>query len=223
MSNIADKNKIRELLALRNFGGIIAWAESKRSPQRVMFSLALDADELTAWRAIEAMGKIAAMESRKDLERIRDMVRRLLWLMNDESGGLGWRSPELIGEILVNVPVLIDDFGGLLPAYFKEEPFERGTYLAVARIASINPKIYGENVDQLKESLSNPDPAIKCHAVAALYAIDEKLGQSIAKKLENDTSPVTLYDFNSGNLIATTVRQYVSQISDPDQTSEQAA
>ena len=93
------KTAVREILADRDFNAVAAWADSVRSPQRVLFSLALDADELIAWRAIEAIGKMAAIQAESDLEKIRDSVRRLLWLMNDESGGLGWRSPEMIGEI----------------------------------------------------------------------------------------------------------------------------
>ena len=61
----------------------------------------LDPDELIRWRTVEALGKVAVMLGERDLETVRELVRKLLWLMNDESGGLCRLSPELIGEILV--------------------------------------------------------------------------------------------------------------------------
>ena len=87
------KAKIRELLMKRDIDGLLAWAESRRSSQRVLFSLALEVDDLIAWRAVEAIGQVMARQAADDLERVRDTIRRLFWLMNDESGGLGWRSP----------------------------------------------------------------------------------------------------------------------------------
>ena len=35
-----------------------------------------------------------------DMEAARVIMRRLMWNLNDESGGIGWGSPEAMGEIL---------------------------------------------------------------------------------------------------------------------------
>lgn len=114
-----DKNEARRLLEKRDFDGLFLWMQSVRSPLRIVFSLTFDTDELIVWRAIEATGKIAAATAASDVEKVRDFIRRLLWLMNDESGALGWHAPEVIGEILVNVPSLIEEIGVLLPRLFQ--------------------------------------------------------------------------------------------------------
>jgi len=68
-------------------------------------SLLFDRDKVICFRASEALGKVAAMEADKDLEPVRDLLRRLFWMMNDESGNTCWYAPEAIGEILYNVPI----------------------------------------------------------------------------------------------------------------------
>lgn len=222
MSISTRKAEIRELLAERDYDSILIWAASARSPQRVLFSLALDSDELIAWRAVEGLGRVTGAQAGTDLEPVRDTVRRLLWLMNDESGGLGWRSPEMIGEILVNIPDLIDEYGKLLTAYFREEPFERGAHLAVSRMATVNPDPFVDSVSELRASLDNPDAAIRFHAASALWTIDKKDNRSFIEPLLNDTGPLTLYDFHAGAIIRTTVREAVTALIDPAGNSAQA-
>jgi hypothetical protein len=203
MGLITSKVIVRELLTKRDFDGIKTWAQTQRSPQRVLFSLALDDDELTAWRAIEAVGRLAGVYAEHDLEKVRDSIRRLLWLMNDESGGLGWRSPELIGEILVNVPSLINEFGRLLSSYFKEEPFERGTWQAVARIASIEQGLFADLAPDVETAVNDKDPLIRYHAVSILLSIDAAKYRPLVTKLMDDRGSVSIYDFETGRLMTT--------------------
>ncbi len=212
MGLITSKVIVRELLAKRDFDGVMAWAQTQRSPQRVLFSLALDDDELTSWRAIEAVGRLAGLQAEVDLEKVRDSIRRLLWLMNDESGGLGWRSPELIGEILVNVPSLINEFGRLLTSYFKEEPFERGAWHAVARIAPIEPGLFADLAPEVETAVKDKDPLIRYHAVSILLSFDAAKYCPLVEKLAQDGGSVSIYDLKSGRMITATVGKMVEKL-----------
>lgn len=214
MSRRIERTRVKEILRERDFDNLLQWAVSVRNPQRVLLSLAYDDDELVRWRAIEAIGKVAHARVESDIEKVRDLIRRLLWLMNDESGGLGWHSPEIIGEILVNVPSLIDEYGELLLAYLKEEPFERGSYLAVYRIASVNPKPYTKRVSELIESLNDSDPLIRLYTAMALEKINPEIFQKTTAKVLSDESRLTMYDFETGMLKNVTVKQIIRQIPD---------
>jgi hypothetical protein len=215
MSIRALKTDAREILARRDVDELFAWAAKIRSPQRVLFSLAMDNEELIAWRAIEAIGRMAGIQADSDIDRVRDSIRRLLWLMNDESGGLGWRSPELIGEILVNVPDLIGEYAQILTSFLKEEPFERGTHLAVSRLAAINATPFADHVEILGQSLNDPDATIRFYAASALRYLNIANYQSRIEKLANDNQPVKLYDFVTGLLVDTTVGQALSDFHNP--------
>jgi hypothetical protein len=214
MSSKNHKAEIRELLKRRDFEELKRWGSSVRNLQRVLLSLAYDIDDLVRWRSIEAIGKVAKIQAESDLEKVRDLIRRLLWLMNDESGGVGWHSPEIIGEILVNVPSLIDEYGELLLAYLKEEPFEKGSHLAIYRVASINPKPYIKRVAKLAESLNESDPMIRLYTAMALEKIEPKKYQDAIEKLLSIESSITLYDFETGLLKEVMVKQIIQQILD---------
>jgi hypothetical protein len=125
--------------------------------------------------------------------------------MNDESGGLGWHAPEMIAEILINVPALIPEYAGLLPSYLREEPFERGTHFAVYRVAQVDPGPFVEHVPALTISLDDPDPAIRAYSALALTTITGSPGNPAAGEPRADDTTFMFYDFESGELRETTV------------------
>ena len=190
--------------------GIRTWATDDRTPMRTLSSLLFDPDPLLAWRAVESLGKVAAIVANDNIELVKRQLRSLLWLMNDESGGVCWNAPEAIGEIIHNVPSQMDEFGIILPAFFKEEPFERGSRWAVARIAPIKPDSFLSAIPELEQSLNSEDIYIKAFSIMALKAIGKKSDDSFNQKLVDDQSLVTIYDYDSGELKELSISQIAS-------------
>ena len=121
-----------------------------------------DPDELVAWRAVEEMGRAARELS---LEAVRELLRRTLWSMNDESGGLLWKGPEVIGAVLANVPALCGEFGPILAGFLEEEPFRAGTRWALWRISAVAPEVVQAAG---LEAAPDPDPVVAGLAALAL-------------------------------------------------------
>jgi hypothetical protein len=197
--------ELRELLRQRDYETILSWAGSVRNPQRILISLTFERDELLRWRAIDAFGRVAAVQAELGLEKVRDTLRRLLWLMNDESGGLGWHAPEMIAETLVNAPVLISEFAGLLPSYLAEEPFERGAHFAIYRVAQLDARPFVDHVPALTASLNDPDPAIRAYSALALETISGSSDRDAIRELRTDNATFMWFDFDTGELRETTV------------------
>ena len=206
------KRAATELLRSRDLRAIAEWARRDGRIKDTLVALLYEQDELLCWRAIEAIGRVAAVIAEADLEPVRSLLRRLLWSMNDESGTLGWRSPEAIGEILANVPPLIDEFGVLLPAFLWEEPFERGTHWAVARVARLRPEIYADRVDELIPSLRAEDPYIRGCAVLALGVLGAGSRVGGDAGLRDDRAGLRLYDFESGQMCEASVGELVARV-----------
>lgn len=200
------KVALRKMLQERDHEALLAWGRSERHAVRAVFSALFEADDLLRWRAIEGLGLLAGQESERDLERVREWLRRLLWNMNDESGGLMWHGAEAIGEILMNVEQLIPEFVVILHSFHREEPFEAGTYIALARIATLAPKRVKEFVPFLCQGLEDADPRIRAHAARILALVGEQAQHHPAwgPVLADDT-PLTIYDHESGELHPTTV------------------
>ncbi len=207
--NLRRKTLIRRLLIERNEGELSAWAQRERSPFRPVASLLFDSDELIRWRAIEALGWIARQEYAKDPERVRRFIRRILWLMNDESGGICWNGPEVIGEVLRNGPPLVSEYGVLLPGFFTEEPFEAGSRWAVGRAAVVDKTPFLPNVDALVTSLDHSNSDIRGFSLIALKALDHPISKENSDRLKADRSVLSIYDFESGQLIRKQIAELV--------------
>ena len=63
------------------------------------------------------MGLVMAGLAAADLESARVVLRRCMWNLNEESGGIGWGCAEAMGETLALCPALACEYGGLLLAY----------------------------------------------------------------------------------------------------------
>lgn len=224
MAVTKHKAVVRTLLEQRDLDGVVAWSGTIRSPFRPLLSHAYDPDELIRWRAVEAIGRVAAKLSRSNPETVRELIRRLFWLMNDESGGLCRIAPEIIGETLVRVPQLIDEYALILPSFLLEEPFERGSHWALWRLSCLRTDLFAKATTALLQSLNHPDPAIRAFSALTLDLIEGRSAGESAAGLKDATDSMSLYNMENGQLMTTTVGALVSD--PPDwctDTTEQAA
>lgn len=199
------KAEVLQFLQDRNLDAIIAWAQKNDSSLRILFNLTFHSDDLIKWRAIEAIGKVAKATGDSAMEKVRIFIRGLFWLMNDESGGVGWHAPEAIAEILFNIPSLLREYGRLLPQYLIEEPFERGTFFALARLGALDPGLVDQSATILVDSFNNPDPAIRGYSLLALSTLQTDIYSEHFRKLSTDKSTFTTYDSQTGTLSELTV------------------
>jgi AraC family transcriptional regulator of adaptative response/methylated-DNA-[protein]-cysteine methyltransferase len=197
------KEHLLELLARRERVELIAWIESVPNPASVLVSLLFVADELLRWRAIEMLGQLIGRRAGENPEIVRDYIRRLFWSMNDESGNLIRNAPEAIGEILANAPDLAHEYTAQLLTFLRKEPFERGAHWAVARLAALQPSAFTEGTEALDDSITDPDPKIRAYAVMTLIALGKEREEIVA--LADDPAVIRMYDFETGELIETTV------------------
>jgi len=70
-------------------------------------------------------------------ERVREYIRRLLWLLNEESGGIGWSAPEAIAEIIVCIPELLEPYAHIMISYaLTGKVLLNGSLWAIGRLGS---------------------------------------------------------------------------------------
>lgn len=199
------RSQLVDLLLRSDWSALTRRAETDRGLLRALLARTYDPDDLVAWRAVDAIGRTAAVVARDDVEHVRRFIRRLLWSMNDESGGVGWHAAPTLGEILVHTPMLIDEYAVLLPNYLNEPPFERGAHLAVWRVARIAPQPLAHGVAELERSLRSDDASIRGFAVLALGCLAPDRAQTLAGPLLSDLEAVTTYDFDTSDWATTSV------------------
>ncbi len=113
-----------------------------------LFSFIQSTNEQIKWRSVRAMGKVVAQMAFSNIESARVVMRRLMWSLNDESGGIGWGAPEAMGEIMAQDKRLADEYYKILLSYIDEdgnflehEPLRKGAIWAVERISKRYPTL----------------------------------------------------------------------------------
>ncbi len=111
-----------------------------------LLSLIYQVDEVVKYRAVVLLGRIMNKLANEDMEAARVVMRRILWSLNEESGGIGWGMPEALGEIMaINRPIA-QEYGHMLVAYMREECYlelpalQRGLMWGIGRLATSYPQ-----------------------------------------------------------------------------------
>ncbi|MGC8657736.1 MAG: DVU0298 family protein [Desulfomonilaceae bacterium] len=164
------KKKVLELIKGPDFG--FSLEEIKRLPCRLvvnpLLSLMLDPDEQVRWRAVTALGAVVALIARDDMESARVIMRRLMWSLNDESGGIDWGAPEAMGEIMAQSERIADEYHAILISYLDEngnfleyEPLQKGLLWGIARLSTVRPDLMEPTLTHLWKYLDSEDPSIR--------------------------------------------------------------
>ncbi|MCP3899916.1 MAG: hypothetical protein GY707_09420, partial [Desulfobacteraceae bacterium] len=86
-----------------------------------LFSHFYSLNNVIRFRSSVAMGDLTHRLAKKRLEDARVIIRRLMWNLNDESGGIGWGSVEAMGEILKLNKTLAKEYESILFSYINPE------------------------------------------------------------------------------------------------------
>lgn len=74
-----------------------------------------ETNENLIWTTIEVIARLMEKWWKEgEEENVREYIRNLFWSLNDESGGIGWNSPQTIAEIIVRIPELIEPYGSMI-------------------------------------------------------------------------------------------------------------
>ncbi len=203
------KRTVRVLLEEGRLDGIAALAAARARVLDVLLALTYDPDARTAWRAVEAMGAAAERIAARDPDRVREHLRRLLWLLSEESGGICWRAPEAMAEIVARRPDLFGDWVPVIAHLVVEtaeedlQHFRAGMLWAIGRLG---PLASGDALDVLSAvtaALGHADPQVRGMAVWGLGRLGHRDVLSRWPGLGQDGGRVEVYE--DGEVGASTV------------------
>ncbi len=201
---IREKRRITRLLASSDIEAVID--ELQQLPVSKVINPLIGAlcssNETARWHAVTALGPIVADLADHDMEAARVVMRRFMWSLNDESGGIGWGAPEAMGEIMARHDGLAEEYGHMLVSYMREDGFyleleqlQRGLMWGLARLAMVKPDLLkAKNAPSyLLPYLDSPDSTVRGLAAWALGFLQSKEASQKLAKLVNDPSPVKIY------------------------------
>ncbi|MCP4671161.1 MAG: hypothetical protein GY857_07630 [Desulfobacula sp.] len=172
------KKKVGEILHIAHQDAAMEMLAQIPDKQLIghLFSYFYNRDELIKFRSITAMGALGARMGQEKMEPARNLLRRIMWNLNDESGGIGWGSPEAMGEILCQSPGLAREFKSILFSYLRpggnfveHEMLQRGVLWGVGTYLKSNPKdLEQETKELLSQHLQSLDSVKSVYALRAL-------------------------------------------------------
>ena len=221
MSSRAIKKQVLDLLA---GGDLVA---SRRALAglpagdvvHALFSAICRENPVVRWHAVTCMGDAVARIAEDDLEAARIVLRRFLWSLNDESGGIGWGAPEAMAECMCRDERLAGEYAHMLVSYMREDGEElcqdgnfiehpllqRGVVWGIGRLAGCRRELLqqlGAGRD-LGRYLEAEDPELRGLAALAAGRLREATLRPLLQGLRADTAPLSWYD--EGALHQTTV------------------
>ncbi len=177
----ARKEQIESILEREDREALLHLAHSQ--PGRVLRYLTgrlCSAEEEKKWRGVRALGVVAGDAQLVSRRRATELLRRLMWALNDESGAVPHGVPEAIGEILASRPELQKDFLPILCSLVTDAdmlqtgPIERGVLWALGRIGSRVARCSPEAVEALRvASETHPDCETRNVAARSLASVLE--------------------------------------------------
>lgn len=207
------KNTLRDLLEEGHFEQIADLATERRRVLPTLVSLTFDADQQIAWRAIEALGMASQRVAQDDPDFVREQLRRLYWLISEESGGICWHAPEAMAEIVRHQPGLFSEYLSIavhLITSIEEEDLEHfraGSLWAIGRLGPLAVDHVEGVHGAVTAALDDPDSQVRGTAAWCLGRVGRTSTLVDRPDLLSDDGAVALYE--RGSLERTSVGELV--------------
>ncbi len=227
MGSRAIKNKVLELMQIQDLDQSIEGLQTMAAKDVVnaLFSLICREDPLLRWRAITCMGISVARLAEEEMEEARIIMRRFLWSLNDESGGIGWGAPEAMAEVMCRHAGLAEEYVHMLISYMREDGEEicqdgnyiehpllqRGLLWGVVRMSACRPELLrarGADAD-IPPYLLSADAEVRGLAALACGRLRIVAAKTALEQLVADTATCRLY--HDGTLCEFRVGQLATQ------------
>lgn len=233
MSSRKIKQEVLALLASPDLAHICGEVRNHAEKDLVspLFSALSRPEEMVRWHAVSVFGQVVPRLADRDMEAARVVMRRFLWSLNDESGGIGWGAPEAMAEIMLHHDRLAEEYLHMLLSYLRPDgPLEhedgnflelpslqRGLLWGIGRLASrLAPKLVSQGVvADLLPYLQSEDGGVRGLAVWALGRLQVGGLHDALLPLATDTSQVRLYQQGEVHLwsVAELVQDALSTLS----------
>ncbi len=151
------KNEVLEFLQQDDFEKILGELHKFPSKKLVnaLFPFLCSTNKIVKEHTVIAMGEVVSKIAENDIESARNIMRRLMLSVTEESGGIGWGAPEAMGEIMARSKKLAEEYHKILISYtpgggnyLDFEDLQKDVIAGLKRLSRIRPDLV-EEVDHL--------------------------------------------------------------------------
>lgn len=197
------RKKITELLNNSDYGGLMEiYGSGEHRVVRHLIALSYNMQDVTAWRAMKALGLISSL---MPADALRELAQKVLWMMREESGTNAWSAPVIMGEILRENPGGLQDIVPILASFHKEAFFTPGVIYALTRLADRDSELVRPLFQQLAEHFHSDNPEITGNLITLIGRLGLGEHKDFVEKGLANGSAFTF--FNGEDLTETSVKE----------------
>lgn len=164
-------------------------------------------NDIVRWRSIEFLGLLAKEHAKDEDEVYRNIIRRFILQMCEESANVPWASPEVIASVMRGGPKhqYVEFIGPLFYHAGLNEICYAGLFWAIGILAPTHAKEMQEFMTPniYKRLIERDEVEVRAYGAWALKRYPQKDAVPYLEKLLNDNRTATLY--YDGELHDTTV------------------
>lgn len=159
-------------------------------------------DERRKGRVVSVMGLLTAELAEEDMEEARELMRRLMWSLNEESGSSGWGAPEAMAEIMASHGGLAKEYAHMLVSYMREDgnylenPFlQRDLLRGVGRLSGVRPGLMKKlgAASHLPAFLESDDRVVQGLAAWCAGILEVEEARPGLEALVNEETEIVVY------------------------------
>jgi hypothetical protein len=211
-SGFGIKKELAGLLMQDDFGKVLAGLSEYPAKKTVntLISFLCRLDRTLRWRSVSGIGLLVSKLAEQIPEESRIIMRRFMWMLNEESGGIGWGVPESMGEVMSKSPLLAREFNRILISYLDEkgnfldhDPLRQGVLWGISKVGEIMPELMKDAMDLTRPYLESEDTVNRGLACIIAGQLNDRKALDQLNQLSMDKSGITIY--KEGYFISDTI------------------
>ncbi len=170
-------------------------AHSPKTVVNALLPYLCHANVVVKWNSVLGVGVFTKSLANENREEARLVMRRLIWTLNEECGGIGWGTPEGMAEIMVHDSQMADEYMNMLTSFligegnFLEfEPLQAGVLWGLGRLSTFRFDLLIEKdiASRLPFYFGSPDASVRGYAAWVAGCLRASALKSEVLKLVSD-------------------------------------
>ena len=206
------KKLITDYIAQQNYEAIvdIGHENNAKALRYVQMNIWGDYRKEMRWYALSALEELAKEFASQYEEIYRNVIRRAVWAMADESGNVPWAAPEMMAVVIKAAPAQYKDFVKIMVYNGLDSPMcHHGVLWAVGYLGA---EYYDELkgfLPKLEKFLDSKDDELRGMAVWALKALQYESVFDKINSMAEDHAVAWIYE--NGVLQQKTIGQIINK------------
>ena len=191
------KKLITEYIAEQNYDAIVEIGQENNAKalRFVQMNIWGDYRKELRWYALSALEQLAKNYAAEYDEVYRNVIRRAVWAMADESGNVPWAAPEMMAVVIKAAPAQYKDFVKIMVHNGLDSPMcHHGVLWAVGYLGK---EYYAEIepfMPKLMKFLDAKDDELRGLAIWALKALQYEPAFDKINSMAEDTAVAWIYE-----------------------------